>query len=143
MLILQGRPERERAHTPPISSQYTASMHFPSVTKLSPSPGSHPLCGDSTLQSPIIDEGERAGGGEGSSHWVTVRHGTLCLQPTGQNQSRDPDFSQQDWDLMEQMDTHLAVNIYISTTQDSKRTKSNSWIILTTSTSHLGIQDSG
>ena len=67
----------------------------------------------------------------------------MCLQPTGQNQSRDPGSSQQDWDLVEQMDTHLAVNIYIPTAQDSKRTKSNSWITLTTSNSHLGIQDSG
>ena len=42
-----------------------------------------------------------------------------------------------------QMDSHLAVNISISTTQDSKGTKSNSSITLTTSNSHLGIQDSG
>ena len=62
ILILQGGPERERAHTSPISSQYTASMHFPSVTMLSPSPGSHPPCGDSTLWSPIIDEGEESWG---------------------------------------------------------------------------------
>lgn len=81
----------------------------------------------------------------GGNHPLGHRKGWhTALAAPGQNQSRDPDSSQQDEDLMDgQMDSHLAVNISISTTQDSKGTKSNSSITLPTSNSHLGIQDSG
>lgn len=97
MLILQGGPERERAHTSPISSQHTASCICPLFQS-----SAHPRvailrvgaqqCG---LQSQT--KVKSAGGGEGTPHGLAVRGGTLRWQPTSQSQSRDPDSSQQDW----------------------------------------------
>ena len=88
MVILQGGPEREGAHTSPISSQHTASCVCPLFQS-----SAHPRvailhvgaqqCG---LQSQT--KVKSAGGGEGTTHGLAVRGGALRWQPTSQPVTR-------------------------------------------------------
>lgn len=143
MLTLQGGPEAERGsyltHLLPVHGQYAFPLCY--------NPQPHPQVAIFRVGTPRCGPNHRLSeeswpGGEGNHplNYARVAHTAAPARtspdPDSLTAGRGPDG----WTDGQPPSSKY---LYLSTTQDSKGTKSNSSITLPTSNSHLGIQDSG